>query len=615
MRVVTCILLAALATSCSGIGVTLRTKEDWYSQATRSVLNSDDVSDVTVNILRRRSLDGSYRQDPVGAIRKLQEELAVTHERELCVAIAELGLIQARRISVPDRKALGTAVRYSYAYLFDPRLKPEPDRFDAQFRWACDLYNYAIAEFVRLSTRESRERDQEEEGHVEWYGGKASLDVGRNDLAFKLSEFDAVHVAYDYRVEGLPPPDSRRGLGVPVILRRSWKREESKAVELSFLPDNLAFAASVLLRFPDDASILDVPPAPGQLDVLDPMETVSVEIGGQTVPLEIDYTTPIASMLTDRPQTIGLRALFKGTDFTEKGGLYMFQPYRRGRIPILFIHGLASDPLTWLGLYTDLVSDPEIRTRCQFLFWFYPTGQPVLLAGKQVRKSLAEVHRLVDPEDNDVANDWMLVCGHSMGGLLTRGLVIDTGDKLWETAFEVPYDELEGVDGDVKNLLHDSFYFESADYIRRAIFYATPHRGSPDAKMGIVQWASGLISLPSQAVDPVRRAVRKAKPRMPLRRFTSIQSLRDDNPVLIAMADLPINPRTTYHSVIGDQNAAGKVGGSDGIVPYRSSHVPGAASELIVHSGHSVQHTPEAARETIRIVREHIAQFDAAGAD
>jgi len=133
--------------------------------------------------------------------------------------------------------------------------------------------------------------------------------------------------------------------------------------------------------------------------------------------------------------------------------------------------------------------------------------------------------------------------------------------------------------------------------------------------MGIVQWASGLISIPSQAIDPVYRAVRKANPQFQVRRFTSIQSLRDDNPVLLAMADLPINKRTIYHSVIGDTKAAGNVGGSDGIVPYRSSHVPGAASELIVHSGHSVQQTPEAARETIRIVREHIARFDAAHAD
>jgi hypothetical protein len=40
--------------------------------------------------------------------------------------------------------------------------------------------------------------------------------------------------------------------------------------------------------------------------------------------------------------------------------------------------------------------------------------------------------------------------------------------------------------------------------------------------------------------------------------------------------------------------------------------MPGAKTELIVHSGHSVQLTPEAARETERIILEHLAAIDAA---
>ena len=62
----------------------------------------------------------------------------------------------------------------------------------------------------------------------------------------------------------------------------------------------------------------------------------------------------------------------------------------------------------------------------------------------------------------------------------------------------------------------------------------------------------------------------------------------------------------------GDSVAAGRKGGSDGLVPYESSHISGAASELILRSGHSVQHTPLAARETRRILLEHLKQFDAA---
>ena len=42
----------------------------------------------------------------------------------------------------------------------------------------------------------------------------------------------------------------------------------------------------------------------------------------------------------------------------------------------------------------------------------------------------------------------------------------------------------------------------------------------------------------------------------------------------------------------------------DGLVPYSSSHLDGAMTELIVTSGHGVQRTPEAILEIRRIVRE-----------
>ena len=46
-------------------------------------------------------------------------------------------------------------------------------------------------------------------------------------------------------------------------------------------------------------------------------------------------------------------------------------------------------------------------------------------------------------------------------------------------------------------------------------------------------------------------------------------------------------------------------GGSDGVVPYESSHLEGAQSELIVKSGHNVQKTPLGIEEVRRILLEH----------
>ncbi len=35
-------------------------------------------------------------------------------------------------------------------------------------------------------------------------------------------------------------------------------------------------------------------------------------------------------------------------------GLYMFQPYEPGKIPVLMVHGLWSSPMTWVEMYNDL---------------------------------------------------------------------------------------------------------------------------------------------------------------------------------------------------------------------------------------------------------------------
>ena len=64
--------------------------------------------------------------------------------------------------------------------------------------------------------------------------------------------------------------------------------------------------------------------------------------------------------------------------------------------------------------------------------------------------------------------------------------------------------------------------------------------------------------------------------------------------------------RVPYHSIIGNDRQAGVPGGTDGIVPYTSSHLEGAQSELIVKSGHSVQENLSAIREVRRILLQHL---------
>ena len=610
VRAITILLLTV---ACgSDVGVIRVTQDEWLHAARRNVLSSDDVSDVTHSMLRRRGYSGEYRQDPRGVIAKLVDEIRETHSRDLAVAIAELGYLQTRRVAAVDRTALGTALRYSYAYLFDPKLEPAPQRFDAQFRWACDIYNAALADLARVADRADVRADPEE--RVRWYGGSAAYTVNAAHLGWELEHFESVQVTRDYRVANLPPPDVRRGFGVPIVLRSSWNRaaalEGSVPVEKRFLPPYLAVACTVVLRFPDGASVLDAEHAPAVLEFLDPTSDSAVTIEGEPVPIEVDYTTPLAAALTRLSQSVGFSALRKADVYARRGGLYMFRPHRRGRIPILLIHGLASDPYTWMPIYNDLLSNETIRTRCEFIFWFYPTGQPILYSAAQLRAALREARDYMDPDRNDEAIDWTVVCGHSMGGLLARTLVFDSGDALWNAMFKLPFDETD-LDESDRELLGDAFFFDALPGINRAIFFASPHRGSPQAGSTLGRIVNAFAQIPARLKDPMLRVARRANPKQRLQNPTSVHGLRPDNPVLIAAIERPINPRVTYHSIIGDELHAGATDGTDGFVPYWSAHLDGAASELVLKSGHSVQQKPRAARETRRILLEHIAAYDA----
>ena len=84
---------------------------------------------------------------------------------------------------------------------------------------------------------------------------------------------------------------------------------------------------------------------------------------------------------------------------------------------------------------------------------------------------------------------------------------------------------------------------------------------------------------------------------------TSITGLSPKSRVLKAMNKLPIE--VPYHSIIGNRglDQTPLVKSSDGVVPYWSSHLEGADSELIVPTGHDAFKSPLSVTEVLRILK------------
>jgi hypothetical protein len=99
--------------------------------------------------------------------------------------------------------------------------------------------------------------------------------------------------------------------------------------------------------------------------------------------------------------------------------------------------------------------------------------------------------------------------------------------------------------------------------------------------------------------DPSARSLK----RMP----NSVDTLETRDRFVQAVNKLPIAPGVPYHSIMGDRGRGDTPNSSDGIVPYWSSHLEGAKSELIVNSGHGAQYNPQAIGEVTRILKLNLA--------
>ena len=82
-------------------------------------------------------------------------------------------------------------------------------------------------------------------------------------------------------------------------------------------------------------------------------------------------------------------------------------------------------------------------------------------------------------------------------------------------------------------------------------------------------------------------------------------TLSPNNRFVRQINKIPIARGVTYHSIMGDRGKGDTPNSSDGVVPYWSSHIDGAASEKIVPSGHGAHEDPEGIQEVIRILKDY----------
>jgi hypothetical protein len=271
-------------------------------------------------------------------------------------------------------------------------------------------------------------------------------------------------------------------------------------------------------------------------------------------------------------------------------------------------------------MLNDLWSQSWVREHYEPWLFMYDTGNPIPYSAMLLRDKLqAAVAQIESAEGYDPCLHQMVLIGHSQGGLLVKLAVIDSGDELWNTVARRPIDEVN-VSEKTRKLLREALFVEHVPAAKRAIFIATPHRGSFQANRSIASWITRFIRMPRQllsvAQDLLTLDTDALVSATSIRGVpTSIDGMNPNNPFLKTLVRIPLAPGVKAHSIVPVEGDGPPDLLNDGVVEYRSAHIDGVESELVVRSGHSAQPRPETIEEVRRILGVHAEEVAAAGID
>lgn len=611
-RMVPSVLVAAASLSvltlCGGcaaapVGVKHITPQEEHRELTRNSVTGEGISDASMIVLRRYNLVETFTTDPDGALAQLRDVVVSGRGgSDELFALSELSY--QRGVTAHSRPDTFAAVVYAYAFLFpgDPRLAPQA--IDPRYRWACDLYAEGLTEALRAPHGQTV---LVQGGTYPLPFGTLTVDLDPTDFVWgtrMLTEFAPVG---EYAVQGLRNRYRRPGIGVPLAAKTTPVGGTTDQDD--FVAKRVRVPATVVLRMDDPRQQIVGSALHGRLDLVAATDREEVTIDGAQVPLEIDRTASIATTLAETAfwQQELTNFLGNAVGVHKTARLVATEPYRPGRIPVVFVHGTTSSPGRWADMENDLIDDARIRKRFQFWFFSYDSGNPIAYSAMRLRRALRDAVARFDPDGRDACLRHMVIIGHSQGGLLTKMAVIDSGSQLWDNMSSMPFDSVRLSDRS-RALLEEALFVKPLPFVDRVVFIATPHRGSYLAGSSLVRrLAAKLITMPHDLVvastdmlairDPANRMVT-------LERFpTSIDNMSPGNPFIVTLSTIPIAPGVAAHSIIPVEGDGPLKDETDGVVAYSSAHIDGVVSERVVrHSPHSTQSNPETVDEVRSIL-------------
>ena len=218
--------------------------------------------------------------------------------------------------------------------------------------------------------------------------GKQIVPATYQGFVWGPEEFHRLAPSGDYSSPRMSRAFRNGGLGVPLVAMRETAEPDPFTQQRRYL------SATAVLR-PDTNSTGNY-----QLEFYDPQRESTTIVAGRPVSLASDLTASLVYATQGDDRAWLENFLRPGATETDDG-LYMIEPFQPGKIPVVFVHGLLSDPLTWVDLLNELRGRPELNDRFQWWAYRYATGKPFMKSAAGLREQLMQLSATYDPQHCD----------------------------------------------------------------------------------------------------------------------------------------------------------------------------------------------------------------------
>ena len=522
------------------------------------------------------------------------------------------------------QQALLSSISHAYAYLFASQRPAQQRLFDNRQVQVRDFYNVAVSRFVAEQFNGQPEQAIQD---LQLNDSQISIDVQDQGKLFGQQQPEQLVAADELSFSGLRTVNRRDGFGVEFVAVMPKQQIDSIGGNISGNAVGTAhhiyrsryLPISIVMRPIGESAEQMLQSHQFKLDIYNPYQQTEAKISANsTQNLAANFSAPYGLWLAQNNLAeVAYRSLLALDEAHTEPKLYLLEPYQPNKRVIILLHGLASSPEAWVNLTNDIFGDPVLRQGYQVWQVFYPTNMPMLESRLKIQQLIEQTYQQVDPQRQHRASQQSVLIGHSMGGVIGRLLLSNT--DLSATAFTDFNSQERQRLLQIPEVKH-YFQLKALPQVQRAVFVSSPFRGTDYADRWFTLALRNIIRLPVSFIKAIDDAMVRARiDEQLMQRITEVglldfqngaSELSQQSRFMQITSALQMKNGLPYHSIMGQIAPTAQItDSSDGIVPYRSSHLEGAVSEKLIEGGHSIQSSPAAVLELRRILRLHLEKI------